>query len=368
MTVFFILSAVLTCGLAVLCCAPEASLETGAWAVTQLLFSVWPDRLVEIPRVVDTVEEESWRRWNVRHADVGVIKARPIPTMAMEDPTCTLSSSLDVSQPILLKGFLNHSGQEENAVLGRWTLDWLAESPRGDVRVPFASDARISAMNGGTVPDREWPIREIVTSVRSGSPAKTGSEKLFRRFPQLVEELPTELLGTLLGGKHHFSHRRIGTTLTVPIFLSRGTDHLEAPTTNASSAEDTRTDFHCEPISNVAIQLVGRKRWTLAAPSQSRALRPRVAPDGRAYVFANLAPDDQGAFDKVQRYTGIMETGDALYIPTWWWHRVDYVKEETSFTVSLFHVRLGQLLTLNPLYTVVLLPNLLKELVGWKTQ
>ena len=55
-------------------------------------------------------------------------------------------------------------------------------------------------------------------------------------------------------------------------------------------------------------------------------------------------------------------------MPTWWWHRVDYLPDETSLTVSLFHVRPWQMVTNNALYAAVLFPNLMKELVGYKTQ
>ena len=39
-----------------------------------------------------------------------------------------------------------------------------------------------------------------------------------------------------------------------------------------------------------------------------------------------------------------------------------------AFVVSLFHVRPWQMMTNNGLYAAVLFPNLIKELVGYKTQ
>ena len=38
------------------------------------------------------------------------------------------------------------------------------------------------------------------------------------------------------------------------------------------------------------------------------------------------------AVSMVNRYSAVTEPGDLLYVPTWWWHRVDYLPDETSLT------------------------------------
>ena len=125
------------------------------------------------------------------------------------------------------------------------------------------------------------------------------------------------------------------------------------------------------------------------------------------------------------------QAGDALWVPTWTWHRVDYIEGVTALAASLFHVRCEQIathppgmqvlttapatlpslrtqvrrvgtlmaseitlrllqphnmeicclappralqvrreqiVTHNPLFAAVVFPNMVKELVGWKKQ
>ena len=110
---------------------------------------------------------------------------------------------------------------------------------------------------------------------------------------------------------------------------------------------------------------------TRARPRQ-RARAPRAS--GRA--SRALARRRRGKSERLRgslplslRYEVTHEAGELLYVPTWFWHRVDYPPNgEASATLSLFHVRPGQMLANNALYSAVLLPNLLKEMVGWKTQ
>ena len=58
---------------------------------------------------------------------------------------------------------------------------------------------------------------------------------------------------------------------------------------------------------------------------------------------------------------------DALWVPPWTWHRVDYLPDVTALAASLFHLRLEQLGN-NAFFTALAVPNMAKELVGWKKQ
>ena len=42
------------------------------------------------------------------------------------------------------------------------------------------------------------------------------------------------------------------------------------------------------------------------------------------------------------------QAGDALWVPTWTWHRVDYIEGVTALAASLFHVRCEQIATHPP--------------------
>jgi ribosomal protein L16 Arg81 hydroxylase len=70
----------------------------------------------------------------------------------------------------------------------------------------------------------------------------------------------------------------------------------------------------------------------------------------------------------VETYEIVLEAGDIMYLPPWTWHRVDYIPDVTALSVSFFHVRYYDLLMQNPLFASTIVPNMVKELVGWKTQ
>lgn len=89
----------------------------------------------------------------------------------------------------------------------------------------------------------------------------------------------------------------------------------------------------------------------------------QVSPDGRAYFYSTLDPTSE-IFATVPRYSVVLERGDALFIPPWEWHRVEYVEGPPTLSASLFHVRPRELVTNNLLYTAVVLPNMLKELLS----
>ena len=215
-----------------------------------------------------------------------------------------------------------------------------------------------------------------------------------------------------LFGRAPFEPRRLGMTLAVPLFLGTGA---------TDGARRVRTDFHAEPIGrsvhplsthppihpsihpfihpssssaythtslqyftcivcpppassigSATLQLAGRKRWTLVPSDQSYRLRPSLAPDGRAF-FCTRRAHGAGGVDALAaagatHYEVEQRPGDVLWVPTWTWHRVDYLPNVTALSVSLFHLRAEQLAAAQPLLTAAMVPSLFKELVGWKTQ
>lgn len=70
-------------------------------------------------------------------------------------------------------------------------------------------------------------------------------------------------------------------------------------------------------------------------------------------------------------------TGDAIWVPTWTWHRVDYDTESDhessdrgsiSLGASLFHFRPIDFVRNNPLFAVLMVPAMVLEVLGIKTQ
>lgn len=261
-------------------------------------------------------------------------------------PERTLHDKLDLSQAFVIREAL------AERLLERWgNATWLTESERGDLVVDYFSDGA-----SGLVPDAKASLRQIATLVEFAG-AKCATERIFRRYPQLLNDFPLDTLHAAFG-KGHFAPRRLGTTLTVPLFWARG-----------RSDASVRTDLHCEPIANLAFQFRGERNWTLVDPAYSKALHPAVSSDGRAYFRSRLDPSHGLNFSP--RFSVVTRPGDVLFVPSFWWHRVDYVPDSTSIGASLFHFRLQQILlesSHNRLYFALLAPNILKELVGWKTQ
>ena len=119
---------------------------------------------------------------------------------------------------------------------------------------------------------------------------------------------------------------------------------------------------------------VGSNLCTSSRPSAAGAfvfvpfLRPRKC--RRAYFQSAHPPESVG--ERIahvrQRWTVDTGPGDVLWVPTWTWHRVDYLPGETALSASIFHFRPEQFLWSDPMSSLLILPNILKELIGWKTQ
>mmetsp|Transcript_17502 Transcript_17502/g.26573 ORF Transcript_17502/g.26573 Transcript_17502/m.26573 type:complete len:165 (-) Transcript_17502:104-598(-) len=153
-------------------------------------------------------------------------------------------------------------------------------------------------------------------------------------------------------------------TLTVPLFVARSANTnntaRQCDANHCHSHSHALTSLHCEPISNLAIQLAGVKEWTLIDPEHSTQLRPFLG--DRAYFVSNFAT----SYQHIPRYHVQTRAGDALRVPAWTWHRVDYHhttrrEDDISLAASLFHFRPMEFVRRNPLYAFLIIPKMIQE-------
>lgn len=262
--------------------------------------------------------------------------------------------------PLLLKGLWS----EDDLLHPDRKLN-LAGLLKESLKVPYFLDAR----DGGISPDAEASIQHVVASIVFGKqPHKLATQLLIQQEPSLIKEVvPRELVEKLFGGSFFDASSVVGSgpfnlfpaLTTIPLFVAGAQD---------IGKDQPYTPLHSEPICNIAVQLSGRKDWTLVEARHWKYLRPTVAPDGRAFVASKAS-----GVTHVPRYTVTTEAGDALWLPAWTWHRVDYsfnksdgadMSTTISIAASLFHFRVWQFFDQNVVFAIAIMPALVRELLG----
>jgi hypothetical protein len=359
--------------------------------------------------------------------------------------------------PLLLKGLWTIDELADSSGSRRLTPQGLTNhntttttTTTSGLVIPYFSDA---TKVGALKPDAEASVQTIVSAmIVQGRPHKIGSQLLVQSDPSLMDEVaPLDFVRDLFG--NHFSKNHLmgnpsrtgwrswfpGTT-TVPVFIANTspivhkdkTKHhkqieddeaaegecgivegdsgessfpnpsTETPPTNASTRntknEDDKpfTGLHCEPIANVAVQLWGSRTWTLVDPKQSWRIKPSISNDGRSFYPSSVSMNVLKT--QIPRYEVTTTPGDALWLPTWTYHKVDYVyhdnendsdsdsrddgdignrdssattmlhEHKLSIGASLFHFRPIDFFRRNPLFALLMMPSMVRELAGIATQ
>lgn len=93
----------------------------------------------------------------------------------------------------------------------------------------------------------------------------------------------------------------------------------------------TRVATHNDNSENIACVAAGRRRFTLFPPDQEKNLyiaASDITPGGRPISLVDINAPDYKNFPNFEKalmsaQSVILNAGDALYIPTNWWHSVD---------------------------------------------
>ncbi|KAL7521403.1 hypothetical protein ACHAWX_006075 [Stephanocyclus meneghinianus] len=242
------------------------------------------------------------------------------------------------------------------------------------------------------VPDsNRISVSQFVTNIMTGiSPhAKIGTQTIVEEYSELRHEIvPSRVAKDLFGWNpwlddlkermsQYFGPRfswflkMLPSSTYYPIFIAGIADASDAY---------SRTDLHTEPIGNIAVQMHGYRHWTLIPTQWTGLLRPSVSKHGRGYVYSSLDPIVElpkrlGELPLV--WDCVTHRGDALWVPPWMWHRIDYKSataedenkhDNLSIGASVFHFY-PKLFAINfPLFAAFILPNLIFEVFGFNTE
>jgi hypothetical protein len=201
------------------------------------------------------------------------------------------------SRPVILAGALRGW-----PAFGRWSPDFLEEQ-FADQRVALAVSDR-GGFDYSAPRTEEMSFAEAARLIREDGPDNDRHYYLLKQnipanFPSLIADLQVpELIG---------DRRRI---TSVNLWFG-GAGNL--------------TPLHYDRANNLLAQFHGRKHLTLFDPQQFDLLYPAIDTDRPHISRANLlAPDDE-AFPLLRQAApmeGVLEPGDVLYMPPYWWHQV----------------------------------------------
>ena len=350
--------------------APFGYIYAGCiWSLSQIARCISPIRnSLWLNRRINLLEEKSWLAWErIDQKTDGALL--PTPTLDMHLLTACLKRMNQKKTPSLCMSELlgNHWIKDPVLIRNLWTKAELASPMRllsiyglqtnmslADMIIPYYTDSsrKIGSTTAGynyLSPDASARLGEIIYNITTMvSKAKIASQLIVEKNPYLIQEiLPpkyihiiSDLFGDVFQPKNLVTTGPFGMLpawTTVPIFIARS--HLnkepamldERKCLNSDQDEcmyetstvdhddhHPRTDLHCEPIGNIAVQLEGQKRWSLVSPQYSSNLRPSVSRHGRAFFFSMLK--NTSNLNHVPHYEVITQIGDALWV-SYWNHR-----------------------------------------------
>lgn len=206
------------------------------------------------------------------------------------------SSFFSDSRPVIIKGFANLFPAGK-----LWTFDYLDEKIGNHIiGVIDNSKKRNTAI---TSPDLRMKFSEFSAIIRRDeeTPLRIFAFNMFREFPGLKKEFPTpEIVRGVLG------------SLGLVFFGGKNT------------TVRFHYDIDCSGV--LMTQVIGRKRVKLIPPSYDSLLYKVPFTSFSLIDFENLDYEKFPGLKFIDSYDFILQPGDALFMPTRFWHFNTYLE------------------------------------------
>ena len=238
------------------------------------------------------------------------IETYPAESLSLGDLKRMYSEDI---RPIVLKGYAKN-----NDCVRLWSPEFF-KAHYGDYKIFYTSTEKIINEDGGILSD-------FIDQVLAGSKNRAYIENMsdiFNDFPELHDHLGLEKIDTYLDD--YASYHRIA-----QLFIG---------------GLSTGAVYHCANELNCFLNIYGQKKWTFVHPSYSIAMGTSLMNKGyfvgsfvkhrspQGYIEAHTP-----LYNRVPKLSIVLEPGDLLLNPPWWWHAIDNITPVTIAVATRWQI------------------------------
>jgi hypothetical protein len=237
----------------------------------------------------------------------------------LSNETCAKISH-NFTQPFVIRGLIKNF-----ECVKKWDLNYFEEE-YGNIEVPAFSvtDETVSYSKNSSTSIKKCnnsnfcSIKTICQSIRIGEPLYINNiSKLFTESDKARGELNLDKMSEIMN--QSFLTKPKQNEFMSQLFLG---------------GKNTGTSLHCASNINFFFNVKGKKHWGFIDSKYTHLVNCQTSRQG---LFAICSDDffdksENNAFSKIPRYETVLNSGDFLFNPAWYWHAV---KNKSDYTIAV---------------------------------
>lgn len=258
-----------------------------------------------------------------------------IPSIDLKDLTQDKFIQLtnNFTTPLVVKRFC-----KDTPAVQKWNLDYFINN-YGKTQIPVIKKGSIDnhknyIKNKQAEEYENISVADFCKSVKNGGQMYANNiSKIFAIHPELLDNMNLNEIekytGVDMTGEIHITNLFIG-------------------------GKGTGTSLHCSITGNFFYNVKGNKKWYLIHPKYSKYMKPMLSRTGLfAVSYLDICKAKQGDYVlNLPRYEIVLDEGDLLFNPPWWWHAITNQSEYTIACANRF-TNFWAGFKNNPLFTII---------------
>jgi hypothetical protein len=280
-----------------------------------------PSRMRWLKRLVKTAQSRHHTRLLQHFKDAPAGRIMEIEQRHDIEPADFIDNYLYRAKPIVLRGVARHW-----VCCRRWSPQYFADTC-GDDRVILIND---HIATDESVED-EMSLRDIVANLDSPKGGYARFVPILNNHPELYQDFDTQWLAQRIardGRVKLWNQTGKGKSLRSHLFIG---------------AKTKKTEIHCALTNNFFINVYGKKRWFIVSPAANPLIYSPVnwGPGVFGTEVSPTDPDDgrHPLWRYVDMYEVVLEPGDILFNPPFWWHHVTNMTESVAIGIRWYDLR-----------------------------